>query len=258
MKLKEISDITLKEVLHYETCLPSDYLTVFNKYLKTEKLTVDFLIKQKIEDDIQRSRKILKESENILMNTSEIIEEVYKDSIEKDKNSDLKEKMKFLIDKVNEMNKEINTDELTGALNRKWLFNFYLKNEDIFPENGVISFIDINKFKDINDTYGHHIGDMSLKFFTKFFKGKLNKKDFFIRYAGDEFIVISTSSNLNEKIKQIRKSLNSAKLFLKNNQKISFTLDFAYGIEEFKKGNSFNKIFQKVDTKMYKEKKTKK
>ncbi|RZD17133.1 MAG: GGDEF domain-containing protein [Candidatus Acididesulfobacter guangdongensis] len=94
-----------------------------------------------------------------------------------------------------EYNKELAiTDSLTGIYNRRFMYEFAkMEISRAIRNKSPLSFgiIDIDKFKEINDTYGHYIGDSILKEFAddlrKLF---MRKQDLITRYGGDEFIVI--------------------------------------------------------------------
>ena len=78
------------------------------------------------------------------------------------------------------------TDQLTGIYNRRFL--------DILAKKIVVSqydiaMIDIDHFKRVNDIYGHLIGDKALKHIVNIINAHLSKKDYFIRFGGEEFIL---------------------------------------------------------------------
>jgi diguanylate cyclase (GGDEF)-like protein/PAS domain S-box-containing protein len=83
-------------------------------------------------------------------------------------------------------------DELTQILNRR---AFFQQSEQIFSEAKMdssaftIVLMDIDYFKKVNDTYGHHIGDQLLKHFTKICQTQLKKGELFARYGGEEFVL---------------------------------------------------------------------
>jgi diguanylate cyclase (GGDEF)-like protein len=94
-----------------------------------------------------------------------------------------------------EYNKELAiTDSLTGIYNRRFMYEFAkMEISSAIRNKSPLSFgiIDIDRFKEINDAYGHYIGDSILKEFAddlrKLF---MRKQDLITRYGGDEFIVI--------------------------------------------------------------------
>jgi len=83
-------------------------------------------------------------------------------------------------------------DELTGLSNRRLFFNLLEKlihrsaREDC---SMALLAIDLNKFKPINDTYGHEAGDMILKRVAKNLRQAIRKEDIVARFGGDEFAV---------------------------------------------------------------------
>lgn len=81
-------------------------------------------------------------------------------------------------------------DELTGVANRK-KYKDEMKESLRKREPFSLCFIDLNKFKVINDTHGHHIGDEVLKEVTKRLGNYLGANDFLARLGGDEFVIIS-------------------------------------------------------------------
>jgi len=104
-----------------------------------------------------------------------------------------------------ELELQLKTDILTGAYNRLYIenkINEFIKNKTPF----TIMFIDIDNFKNINDTYGHSEGDVLLTKICSFFKGRIQQNDFIGRLGGDEFIIFF--NNLYEKViieKKIKK-----------------------------------------------------
>jgi len=94
-----------------------------------------------------------------------------------------------------------NYDRLTGVANRR-LMDISISEELIRQRRYGVSFallfIDCNKFKKINDTYGHDCGDKVLVYVAKTIKTLIRENDRCFRYAGDEFVVTLASQNYNE------------------------------------------------------------
>lgn len=81
------------------------------------------------------------------------------------------------------------TDPLTKIMNRRGLME-KIANANPFHSGFSVIIIDIDKFKNINDTYGHQIGDSVLKELASFVKVYLRKEDLFARWGGEEFVII--------------------------------------------------------------------
>jgi len=85
------------------------------------------------------------------------------------------------------------TDVLTGIFNRRY---FFLEAEKIFERSNhpacdlAVLMIDIDHFKNVNDTYGHHVGDLVLREIAHQMRDSLRPTDLFARYGGEEFIAL--------------------------------------------------------------------
>ena len=99
--------------------------------------------------------------------------------------SQLQENEKILYEKAT-------VDSLTQLYNRdkfKVLFDFMVKKSSREGHIVVLAVLDIDYFKQVNDTYGHLIGDMILREIAKILKDNLRKSDIVARWGGEEFIV---------------------------------------------------------------------
>jgi diguanylate cyclase (GGDEF)-like protein len=87
-------------------------------------------------------------------------------------------------------------DSLTGLLNRK-AFHENLRQElayaDRYRQQRVVIYVDLDKFKKVNDTFGHDAGDQILKGFAQRVKKVLRETDLVYRLGGDEFAIILTN-----------------------------------------------------------------
>lgn len=80
-------------------------------------------------------------------------------------------------------------DALTNVYNRRFLDD-YIKRNEFISESSAIIMIDLDKFKNINDKYGHSTADNIIRSITKQMKSFIRKTDMMIRYGGDEFLII--------------------------------------------------------------------
>ncbi len=96
------------------------------------------------------------------------------------------------------------TDELTSLYNRRYLMS-QLKREieraRRYSHDLSLLMIDIDNFKQYNDTYGHRRGDELLKVFAMLLKNSVRKPDFVARYGGDEFVIVMTEADKNNALK---------------------------------------------------------
>ena len=123
----------------------------------------------------------------------------------------------------------------------------------------TLFYLDIDRFKYINDTFGHQEGDKVLKEAVKFFKLTLRKVDIICRLGGDEFLLILSDTS-PEKAPQIRGRIN--KNLKKLNQKLakSYKINFSIGLSHYNPFNplSIEELIKIADENMYEEKKKKK
>jgi len=102
------------------------------------------------------------------------------------------------------------TDHLTGAGNRKLLFSQGLQLLDSTRRGGLpvsLLMLDLDFFKRVNDTHGHAAGDAVLAGFSALLRETLRKSDLFVRYGGEEFVVLAPnagSSSVLELAERIR------------------------------------------------------
>ena len=101
-------------------------------------------------------------------------------------------------------------DELTGLPNRR-LFQDRLANALERARRNhaqtALLMVDLNEFKQVNDTFGHHIGDLLLQEVASLFKNRVRRSDTVARTGGDEFAVILDSPTTPEEAEHVARSL---------------------------------------------------
>ena len=91
------------------------------------------------------------------------------------------------------------TDQLTSMYNRRYIMDRLGEILDSKRDSEcAVAIIDIDKFKDVNDTYGHVVGDLVLKELARISKDKLRSKDIIGRYGGEEFIIILPDTTIKD------------------------------------------------------------
>ncbi|WP_125152516.1 GGDEF domain-containing protein [Clostridium rectalis] len=149
-------------------------------------------------------------------------------------------------------------DPLTALPNRRLLVH-HLNREFILQEKQnstfAIMFIDIDNFKIINDTLGHHAGDCILKEFSNRLKSIIKYNDKVFRLGGDEFVLfIKINTGLDTIITTIKKLTRSLHIPFKfENKEIFLTL--SVGISLYPEdGKDIDSLLKNADTAMYKAK----
>ena len=210
-------------------------------------------VKKEIYQEITASKEIYAKGIDVLEEVKELTEE----SVGAIKTGDLKgvekiiKEMKALENKVLELENKVYTDGLTKVKNRKYLNDKILEKGKI-KYSGAIAFVDLKKFKTINDTYGHLVGDRILEYIA----GKISKAGEVVRYGGDEFLVFSRTHNLQQEIGEIKKEVDKKRFVVaKKEKKVKFSATFDYGVVSFKKTEDFDQILERADRIMYEKKK---
>jgi len=147
-------------------------------------------------------------------------------------------------------------DPLTNIYNRMKFFDELSKESnraDRYNKEFAIIMFDIDKFKLVNDTYGHQVGDMILKQVVSIVNENIRATDVFARYGGEEFIILAPEINLE-----------GAKAFAEKlrNRIERFKFDFAervtcsFGVSHHEKGCFSDDSIRLADEALYKAKRT--
>ncbi|MFS0764433.1 EAL domain-containing protein [Peribacillus phoenicis] len=150
-----------------------------------------------------------------------------------------------------------NYDVLTEIPNR-FYFNKYLKRKLQLQSIGVsfaVLFIDINNFKNVNDTYGHEVGDLVLKQISRQIEKKIIQFGFIARYSGDEFLLTLENLDDNEISSVIERIIESfSSPFCINGFDIKISI--CVGVSQFPKdGQSEELLIKHSENAMYQAKK---
>ena len=93
---------------------------------------------------------------------------------------------RMLLDRSEDFDNSAFIDPLTGAYSRRYFEKFLADSEQI---NGVVV-IDVDRFKAVNDSYGHLVGDKALESVSAAVQACLRESDILVRYGGDEFLLL--------------------------------------------------------------------
>lgn len=139
-------------------------------------------------------------------------------------------------------------DTLTGSYSRLSL-EHWLERQAKAGNNKVLTVVllDIDMFKDINDTYGHKTGDEVLVTLSKTVHRCIRKDDLLVRYGGDEFLIIFQDTD-QAWVKDIMSRIEQQ---LAQDHSFEFPIEISYGIVEIKDINHFYDGLKQADKRMY-------
>ncbi len=153
------------------------------------------------------------------------------------------------------------TDPLTGIFNRRKLDNIldgYVKLALRYNMPLSLIMFDIDHFKEINDNYGHQIGDNILIELADLIKTNLRETDFFARFGGEEFMILMPETNL---VYAKAKAESLRKLIEENVFKYIYRLTCSFGVVEYGEKDNFgntqdiiNSFIKRVDNALYRAK----
>ena len=142
----------------------------------------------------------------------------------------------------NRLDEIVHIDSLTGLNNRRSFDEFL---QEVFTDNKIeykfLLFIDIDHFKAINDTRGHHYGDRMIQSTANHLKSIFSKKGIIARWGGDEFAVVYKGSE-----EELALDLNE---FIENNE-----VSISCGFTEISKAITAGEALQKADYALYESK----
>ncbi|MEG3618456.1 GGDEF domain-containing protein [Magnetovibrio sp. PR-2] len=174
-----------------------------------------------------------------------------------DKLSDYSSEITDLTQQLEKTKKDSMLDPITGIGNRK-RFEEALKTilESLSDFNNQVSVLlaDVDDFKNVNDTLGHHIGDQVLRLVASDFKQNLKGGDVVARWGGDEFAAIlpnTTLENAYSVADSVRKSIGSRKLKNTTSGEVVGQISMSIGVSTYRQGDNAHKLIFRADEALY-------
>lgn len=154
-------------------------------------------------------------------------------------------------------NRNLDMDYLTGVYNRRQLDNYIKKKIATSTQNKTFSviLIDLNDFKQINDTFGHDVGDEALQNAVKIIKSCMRWDDFIARYGGDEFYIILNINDLH-RLEARAAQINRAVMRFNSTSNLPYQLNLSmgYDVYPYEKLMNSEEFLKHIDMLMYKNK----
>jgi diguanylate cyclase (GGDEF)-like protein len=151
------------------------------------------------------------------------------------------------------------TDPLTGLQNRRFVIahlNAELARAERLSTEVSLLVLDLDDFKEINDTHGHHVGDRALRDVAQVLRTVIRPYDICVRYAGDEFIVVLADCGFDEaenKRKELQDAIGDAVFEARPGTRVPLSISAGSAVFPHD-GDSYESLLAKADSRMYRDK----
>jgi diguanylate cyclase (GGDEF)-like protein len=152
-----------------------------------------------------------------------------------------------LLESQQRLSRLVDTDPLTSLANRRGLRKAL---DSVAETGGAIIFIDINRFKDVNDLFGHRVGDHTLQRLARLISEQFRPADHIIRWGGDEFLMVAPGMDqggATSRVAAIRAALRHPEGDLP-------PFSIAAGVAELSPGGDPTAALEEADRRMYADK----
>ena len=227
-------DIMMPEMDGYEVC------AILKNDLDTRNIPVLFITAKTDEDSIERAYEV---------GGSDYITKPFKP---RELLVRIKTQLKVR-ELINHLDYIATHDEMTGIYNRRQFFNLATKRFDEAKKNLYAVMIDIDKFKEVNDKYGHSIGDKVIKIVTKAISDNLLEGSIFGRIGGEEFALVcnaDSKATVVQNIESIREKIDNLETKAYDGTVVKFTI--SEGISKTKvKTQTLDELLKEADIALY-------
>ena len=181
-----------------------------------------------------------------------LVDERTRDLIEKNKQLEIEIFERRKVEA--ELEYQASIDPLTSIINRR-KFNetltYELKREERYKNGLSLIICDLDRFKSINDEFGHDGGDQALIAFTRLISNAIRKSDVFARWGGEEFVILLPGTELEEAMKIASKlRLITEASMIPHVGRITTS----FGVSEFQPGDSEESLIKRADMALFKAK----
>jgi diguanylate cyclase (GGDEF)-like protein/putative nucleotidyltransferase with HDIG domain len=151
------------------------------------------------------------------------------------------------------------TDPLTGLPNTRFMFMHLtreLSRAERLKAEVALLVMDLDSFKEINDSHGHHVGDRALREVATVLRGAIRPYDICVRYAGDEFIVVLSGCGADEaerKRVELQETVDNVLFEARPGRRLPLAISVGAAIYP-QDGDSYEALLATADSRMYRDK----
>ena len=149
------------------------------------------------------------------------------------------------------------TDPLTGLLNRRAFMEAWRQHTATARRYGqplTLVVLDLDHFKRINDRWGHHTGDLVLRWFSEQLRQTLREADVIARFGGEEFVVLMPHTSRRAACEAMRKLQQRLTEIPLPDEELNVTITFSAGVTEWRRGEPFEFTYHRADMLLYRAK----
>jgi len=162
------------------------------------------------------------------------------------------------LQEVLELNKTLAiTDELTGLYNRRYFMDKLVQQKALSERDDsdfILCFCDLDHFKQINDTFGHHTGDIVLQKFADILKTSIREVDYAARFGGEEFVCLLVNTDIKSSLKVTERIRESLAKYNFSDIAPSLHATVSIGVSNFKQFKTIQETLMSADHRMYRAK----
>lgn len=168
-------------------------------------------------------------------------------------------KVKELEHELEQVSGLVQEDQLTGVLNRRGLDDAYQREAARAERTGTplcVGLLDVDNFKQLNDTHGHQTGDEALQHLVRVTRRTMRPSDVLARYGGEEFLLLLPDTRQEEAVEvmvRLQRNLTKA-FFLHDNERVLIT--FSAGVALRREAEPQAAIIERADKALYQAKRS--
>lgn len=150
-------------------------------------------------------------------------------------------------------------DELTGLFNRRHMLDILQQQKAIAESGGYtfsVCYLDLDHFKQINDTYGHGVGDSVLSRFGAALDEALRDADYTGRFGGEEFVLVLSNTDLTEAERVCERLRQQVEIINYSDLNAALSVTVSIGIAEYEHDEPIEETLSRADACLYRAKHT--
>lgn len=194
---------------------------------------------------------VMRETRNMQINTARSHDDV---NTMRRRVQEAEHEVERLMSELSQASEMVRVDPLTGALNRKGMEEAMQREVARTRRHDSplsIALLDIDNFKQINDTLGHRAGDMALQHLANITRETIRPQDTLVRFGGEEFVILLPDTGMEDAVKameRVQREL-TRRYFLNDNNKVLIT--FSAGVSVMADGEEPSETIRRADQAMY-------